>query len=123
MICILNGCSVPVLLRRIAKRHIFKPAGHGHRTATADQSIPSSNASRQTQALTPDSDLNSGSVDRVDFAAVDFSGATGFQPPGSRLTVGSADKADAGKHPKRKRSVTDLGSQRRAMSASSASGT
>ena len=123
MICILNGCSVPVLLRRIAKRHIFKATGHSHRTATADPSIPSSHPSRPTHALAADSDFNSGSIDRVDFAAVDYNGGTGFQPPGSRLTVESAGQGDGGKHAKRKRSASDLGSQRRAMSVSSVSGT
>jgi hypothetical protein len=120
MICILNGCSVPVLLRRIAKRNIFKAAGHSHGTATADPSNPSSHPSRPTHALTADSGFNSGSVDRVDFAPMDYSGGTGFQPLGSKLTVESAGQGDGGKQAKRKRSATDLGSQRRAMSVSSA---
>jgi hypothetical protein len=138
MICILHGCSVPVLLRRIERPRIFRAAGvvsedsNSHNTTTADHSIPSSKVQSRTQTLTPDSDSTSGSTDRVDFATVDLNDKTRLQAhdpalTGFRLTAGNTDEGALEKSLKRKRSVTDTDPQRtnfrRSMSASSASGT
>jgi hypothetical protein len=133
-ICILHGCSVPVLLRKIERTQIdeapdaIRKHSLSESTATADHASSVPEGQTRTQTLTPDSNSNPGSTNRLDFVPVESNDTTRLQADatdttGSRLTARNADNGSAGRSPKRKRSVTDVGPQRtsarRSMSASS----
>lgn len=137
MICILHGCSVPVLLRKVERSQVDKGAdsisedSNTHSVAAADHSLPSCKPQTRTQTFTPDSDSNSSSTNRVDFAPVNFNENTPLEAhdtatTASRLMAGNTEDGVSENHLKRKRAVTDTGpprtSGRRAMSASNASG-
>jgi hypothetical protein len=118
LICILDGCSVPALLRITPRTQTGASAERARNAdcpaTSAEGTSPGRKVQTQMERLVPNSNPNHGLTDRRDFATEKSNEVSRLQAdhPGAtenRASIGNISLGVAGNLHKRKRSQTDTG--------------